>query len=234
MERDAFVDVLVDLHIFDAISTDYSLSKQFDEIDSTILYTSVLHKHNTTREQFDNTLAWYSKNTKEFDDVYNDVFGILDKQNEAISEKTKLFTGNEAELIWADKHYKHISKKEESYPAPITVELKGIGEYLFDIKLRVLPQDKSDSPTLLIYFFKDEADENPEDRLIFKRAALIKSNYTRDYQYFYTLEDESYKYAKIIIPETPDRDAGKAKNLQLSRVRVMKVKEKAVEADKEE
>lgn len=228
LEKKQFVDVLVDLHIYDAVSTDYSLSAQFLAIDSTVLYRSILAHHNTNRAEFDATLDWYAEHPKRFNEVYDEVFGSVERINNDLSEKNKLFTGKNTDVVWVDKKHKHFIGDTITYPEPYVIDLKGVGTYLFDIKIRILKQDLSESPSLHIYLYKDKADANAEDRLLVARTTLIKTNYSRDFQYVFDLAEEEYKYAKIIIPETVDRGAGKNKNLQITKMRVLKVKEEEI------
>ena len=225
LSREELVNLLIDLHLYDAMATDYSLNTHLEDIDSASLYTSVLSKHEIDRDGFYKTLQWYSNHPDEFASIYDEVFGTLNKQYEGFNKLGSLFSGNGAREIWSNKRYKHIHGDTVKYPDPYIVEIVTTGTYLFDIKCRMLTQDLSEDPYLNVYFFKHESDQVPSERLEVCRVPIIKSNFTRDYQYQFLLEDPSYRFIKIILPETPDRLAGKQKNLQINRVRVLRKNE---------
>jgi len=72
VERDVFVDVLVDIHLADGVSNDRKFNRKYDA-DSIDMLSPILEKHHITREMFDTTLVEYSKYPELFDQVYNDV-----------------------------------------------------------------------------------------------------------------------------------------------------------------
>lgn len=220
--KEDFIDLLIDLHVFDAISTDFNIKSQLNDLDSLSVQASILEKHNTTKGKFEKTMKWYSEQPDLLADIYDEVFGTIDKRNEQLNEKIGLFNMSESKEIWSDKKFLRILGDTVKYPAPHIIGTKGIGTYLFDLKIRMLPQDKSADPYLKLYFHKTLRDTSNLERLLIAHVPLVKSNYTRDYQYVYELEDDSYKYVTIILPETPDRESGKNKNLQISRIRILK------------
>lgn len=72
IEREVLVDVLVDIHLADAITNDRIFNRKFDA-DSIDLLSPILEKHHVSREMFDTTLAVYSQYPELFDQVYNEV-----------------------------------------------------------------------------------------------------------------------------------------------------------------
>ena len=83
IKRDKFVDVLVDVHIAEGISTDRFRLK-IDSIESTSLYLSVLEKHKVTEEQMLATTLYYSRHQREYKKIFTDV---LDKLSILIEEE---------------------------------------------------------------------------------------------------------------------------------------------------
>jgi hypothetical protein len=227
--RQEFIDLLIDLHLYDAIATDYSLKAQMNDVDSLMLYSSLFKKHHTDRTKFDATMNWYSGNPDEFAKIYDEVFGKLDKQNESLEKILKLFDSDEVEEVWSQKNYLNVIGDTAKYPEPFTVSVSDTGTYFFDIKLRMLLDDLSESPFISVYFYKNESDTNELERLQVVWVPIIKNNFIRDYKYVFKLKDETFKYIKIIIPDTPDRESGKSKNIQISRLRVLKKRNKPIE-----
>lgn len=227
--KEEFIDLLIDLHVFDAISMDFNIKSQLSELDSLTLHASILEKHNTTKENFENTMKWYTENPDLLAEVYNEVFGTIDKRNEQLNENIGLFNISKSKEIWSDKQFLRILGDTVKYPEPYVIETEGLGTYLFDLKIRMLPQDQSLDPYVKLYFHKGISDTISEERLLIAYVPILKTNYTRDYQYIHDLQDDSYKYMKIILPDTPDRESGKNKNLQISRIRIFKKKEVATD-----
>ncbi len=84
--REVLVDVLVDLHLVDAITNDRKFHQRY-EADSIDLVTPILVKYNINQAMFDTTLAEYSRHPDLFDHVYNEV---LIKLNVMLDENDKL------------------------------------------------------------------------------------------------------------------------------------------------
>ncbi len=219
LRKDDFVNLLVDFHYYDAMITDHAVASQFKEIDSASVYSAVLDKYNTDQETFYKTLDWYSHHPKEFAEVYDEVFGILNKRKEALNELSESFSDRDLNNIFNEGRYKKYEGDSISYPAPFYIELTGLNDYYFDIRLRMLKEDASRNPYILISLLKDKNDTIGQKDII--KAPIVKSNFTRNFQFVYTLDDSTYKYARIEIPNTIDRDAFKHKDLQISKLRVM-------------
>jgi len=62
--------VLYDYHAAKALGDAVAPS---DKYKATLYYLNIFEKHHTTEEQFDSTLAWYSRNPEAFDKVYQKV-----------------------------------------------------------------------------------------------------------------------------------------------------------------
>ena len=218
--RDDFITILTELHTYDAVGSDYSIKSQLKDIDSATLYNSIFAKYNTDKAMFDSTMHWYSGQPEELAGIYDIVFGNLYKQNEELNEYSKLFEDSEENEIWNGPGHLNVVGDTAKYPEPYVIEIEEKGTYLFELSLRLEDDDQSESPYLVIYFFKDKDDTKPEERIEVCRSLIGKSNILRKYQYIFELEDDSYKYIKIIVPETPDRDSHKNKNLQIYRLKI--------------
>lgn len=83
--KEDFVDILVDIHLMDGIMQQPNLRNSLTKNDTIDYYNAVLRSSNYTRGQFDSSIAYYSKNIKEFDNIYQDVLSTLN-QMEARAE----------------------------------------------------------------------------------------------------------------------------------------------------
>ncbi|MCP4310724.1 MAG: DUF4296 domain-containing protein [Bacteroidetes bacterium] len=73
IQREIFVDVLVDLHLVDGISSDRKFFRKYEGVDSIDVLGPVLEKYQVSHQMFDTTIYEYSRYPELFDQVYNDV-----------------------------------------------------------------------------------------------------------------------------------------------------------------
>lgn len=222
---DKMADLLVELHMFDAISTDHTLNQITGDIDSLTIYTSVLAKYGTNRENFEATMKWYSNNPDKLSELYDNVFGTINKNHQNLNDQLTQFNfgGKESEIIYSSHKYTDIRGDTIKYPDPIIIKTDSIGTYLFSIRLRMFKDDKSKNPRILGYF--TDNDTVALDSLEIINFPILKSDYSRDYQFIVELNDTIFKYIKLTIPEVDSLPINFRKNLQLSSIKVAKKKE---------
>lgn len=93
VERDVFVEMLVDIHLIDGVTNDRKFHHSY-EADSIDLMTPIMEKYQVSRSMFDTTLAEYSLYPELLDLVYNDV---LIKLNVMLDENDKHLTNTPEE-----------------------------------------------------------------------------------------------------------------------------------------
>jgi hypothetical protein len=223
--RKQFTQLLTEIHLFDALATEYVIREEMRKIDSATLYSSIFAEYGVDQHQFDNTLKHYTRRPKEFEEIYNDVFAEITKINEEFKSEEQLYNSAAGDELLHVKSFKQFKGDTIKYPAPYVVELKGKGTYLFEVKARIFKDDKAVNPEILVYLFIDDQDRPIKKRLEIIRTPMLKLNFARTYQYAYELQDETFKYAKIFVPYTPNRDNVFRKHLQVTKVRVLKLKE---------
>lgn len=81
--RDQFVDILVDVHIAEAMTKEQFRLK-FDTIYSTSMYMAVLEKYQVTKDEMLTTSLYYSRHQREYKKIYTDV---LDKISIMLEEE---------------------------------------------------------------------------------------------------------------------------------------------------
>lgn len=81
--REAMVKILKDVHLLEATlaarKTAVGITDPVGEFD-------VFKKNGVTREQYNNSIAWYSKHLEAFKEIYNTVFDEL-KREQALQQK---------------------------------------------------------------------------------------------------------------------------------------------------
>jgi hypothetical protein len=220
MSKDDFVDILVDIHIFDAYSTEHSLSDYISDIDSLSLYSSIFHKYHTNAASFQATMDFYSSQPEQLGKIYDEVFGKINRLNQELTDQLNLFSASDLVSLSNINKYFVVRGDTANYPKPFIIPIKEPGKILVTAQIRLLPDDKSEDPHIYAYFYKDEADSNPKDRLEFLDFLMRKSNFSRDYQFIYDLKDKDYKYMHIQIPAVKEQDSAYMKNMQISTLRV--------------
>jgi len=90
IERDQFVEVLVDVHIAQALYND-RLRINIDSVESEPLYMSVLEKHGVTEDAMAATTKYYTRNPRKYDKVYTEVLSQISlKLEEGKAEKENM------------------------------------------------------------------------------------------------------------------------------------------------
>ena len=87
--KEVLVEVLTEIHLVDGITEDRKYYRKYNFNDSIDLMTPIFEKYNVTREQFDSTIAEYTRYPELLDKVYDEVIMKLnqmldenDEQNE--------------------------------------------------------------------------------------------------------------------------------------------------------
>jgi hypothetical protein len=223
IEKSDFVDIIVDIHLVDAMATDHTLNKITGNPDSLLLYSSVLSKHHVDREQFDASLKWYTQKPEVLEDIYEQAFAKMNKVSQKWSDELDLFTSGESKILYRTKKYIDTRGDSVQYPDPIFIDLDSVGTFLFDIKIRMLTNDKSENPRIRAVFYNNK--ENPTDSLVALNYSILKSNFSRDYQYIVPVENKDFTILKIQIPVVDNPSKVYHKNLQLSSLNVSILKE---------
>ena len=73
IEESKFIDVLVDIHLADAILVVKGYRVRTDSTKIRLFYNDVLLNHNVTQKQIQNTFKFYASNPKKFEAIYEQV-----------------------------------------------------------------------------------------------------------------------------------------------------------------
>jgi len=82
--REKLVEILVDMHMADAIQSTPSfrdLSLDYDSID---LYSDIFLQHETNKLAFDSTMIYYSKNPRDLVSIYDEVIMKMTMINDSL------------------------------------------------------------------------------------------------------------------------------------------------------
>lgn len=91
IEESKMIDVLYDVHLAEGIADfrKYNTTEKFVPYSSIEMFKSVLVKHSISVEQFQKSLYYYNRKTRQMDKIYQQVLDRFNKEREKIDEKRK-------------------------------------------------------------------------------------------------------------------------------------------------
>ncbi|MBP7496715.1 MAG: DUF4296 domain-containing protein [Bacteroidales bacterium] len=81
IHRDTMISILTDINIAEAILTINENAKDSNKL-ATGYYKSIFDKHKTTKEQFETSFKYYSKNPELINKIYDEVINNLTRLQE--------------------------------------------------------------------------------------------------------------------------------------------------------
>jgi hypothetical protein len=73
ISRNTFTDILVDIHMMDAITNGPEFYRKFGATDSLNINEEIFRKYDVTKAKFDSTMVYYSRNPEQYLKIYDDV-----------------------------------------------------------------------------------------------------------------------------------------------------------------
>lgn len=168
LEKEKFTDILVDIHIADALLA----SQQMHDIelrrDSASYYNYIYKKHNITRAQFEKNLAFYAKEPKEFSALYDDVrfkISVLHKNLHALKlSKQEVDTTN----LWTEKETYSLPADGITNPIPFKIKCTKQGVYSLEAEMKIFADDNSKDlrMTLIVTYTDNTSDRNSNGTMV--------------------------------------------------------------------
>lgn len=178
---DQLVDVLVDIHLADAIALQNTPRYSGFELDSAILYQSVFNKYGVTRAMFDSTLNYYSARPEQFQAIYTRVTAklnlMIEEELNAPQEEPEL---KKPELIWQASSIYALPEMGNNNRVEVDIPIKSTGEYRITATIKVYSDDESLDPRISLYYWYDDGSEDGF-RINFDDVMLAKDGNQHDY-----------------------------------------------------
>ena len=210
-----FVNLLVDLHIADAIAMNHIINENFGKLDSAILYKTVLDKYGYTREQMENSMKYYSGESEKLVEIYDDVFSTLSKRSDEAKENYNKTSVSRTHRIWkAQKNRYGIFGDSLQYPPPFDIPVDSTGTFVLSVNIRMTENDSSVNPRIEAYFY-DPDNDTPDSRVYFDEVSILKGGYTREYTLIQELKDPDLRNMRIILPKQDNPDSVFSKALEI-------------------
>jgi len=89
VEQEKMVDVMVDVHLTEAILRNKKISGEELDKKTSDYYSRIFHKHDITKKQFDSSLVYYEKNVDQFNEIYEEVIVKLNKKQRKAEQARK-------------------------------------------------------------------------------------------------------------------------------------------------
>ena len=216
--RNDLVELLVDLHIADAIAMNHSINENFGKLDSAILYRTVLEEHGYTRQQMEASIKLYSRDIEKMMGIYDDVFARLSKRSEDSKELYSAASPSRAHHLWKAPTSRYFVKGDSlKYPDPFELEVDTTGKFVLSAEIKLSLQDSSINPRISACFYDPE---NEVAEMYCKEVVLRKAPYTRDYMSFFEMNDPGLTHMRIIIPKQDNPDSLFMKSLEIYNIRL--------------
>jgi hypothetical protein len=90
LNKDSLINVIVDMHLGDAILMEPSVATKQITINKPEYYSAILKKHSVTKENFQKSIDFYSQNPEEYETIYETVVEKITLLQSVILSKDSL------------------------------------------------------------------------------------------------------------------------------------------------
>jgi hypothetical protein len=90
--REKFVNILVDMHLTDVITSGNSYYRRYEPGDSLDLYNAIFEKYHTSKSMFDSTVSMYTRRPDVYLKVYDEVLLKLNYILDTLKKNTPKFS----------------------------------------------------------------------------------------------------------------------------------------------
>lgn len=195
IKRDTLVKLLVDVHLTDGVLSTKNIYTSHKKFLPSFYYNHIYSKYGTNAAQFDSTILYYSIHSNEFEIIYDEVVDSLNRleteMRKSLHEKHLL---QDTMNLWTKSvFYRQTKLVDDKFNIDIPISQNGF--YTLRLDLKLYNKDKSDSPHLKAYFWKQDSTETG-NRLYFDSILYKKDNQFHSYQTKLELSDSTYTHLK--------------------------------------
>ena len=213
------IPLLVDIHLADGMAISYRFISLPDNLDSTVLYSSIFEKHGVSRMQFDSTMSYYTNHPDDLNKIYEKVIERLSKleseiRNEEKEEKTKKET-----VIWEDSSSYMLPADGRINRISFNVAVSKLGEYTIHAKIKVFNDDESIAPKMNAFFWHDnDTADGYSD--YFKSKAIKKDKNLNNYEITKKLHNKNITHIKGNIYDHSNQDSLFSKHAYITGIKI--------------
>ena len=190
LKENRLVDLLVDMHYFESV---YSVTGHISGFrpdrgpDSLDFYQPVLDMHGIGREEFVETMRYYSFNPPQFEALYNYVIDEINRRHTMAQmarsdapEPIEEYAARPAqqENLWTLAEDWVFPGADTNKMISFEIPVFEPGTYTFSADIKLDPEDYSENPAVDIWFYHDDGTETVH-RERFGRVTIIKDGRSR-------------------------------------------------------
>lgn len=151
--KDKLTAILTDMQLVNSYYL-RNYQKSLLHNDSVNFYKSILSEYGYTGQQFDSTMKYYAGKSNDLDLIYEEVITRLSKMVQE-TYHTNLEENDTLKNLWTKKNYWFLPKDGKRNIIPISIPVKGKGNYSVSFHCKVFPDDKSEKLSTFLYFWYD-------------------------------------------------------------------------------
>jgi hypothetical protein len=229
LKEKPLVDLLVDMHYFEAV---YAITGHIGGprpdrgIDTLDFYQPVLDRHRIGRDQFVETMRYYSYNPVQFELLYNRVIDELNRRHTmAQMERSEQETSGWQEPLRAETRDLWPLKTEWVFPAAadtnkmvsFEIPVYEPGTYTFSAEIRLDPEDYSENPAVDIWFWHDDGTAEGVTEH-FGRVTIIKDGRSRHITITAVLKDTFNTFVMGRVLDLSNRDGQRERHAEVRNI----------------
>ena len=179
------VSMLAKIHIVEASIKASDATRDYFKKDTIDLYGKTIESFGYTKRQFDSSLAYYSKDPKVLDDIYDKVINKLSVLDAKLAEENSiksdsLIKSDTLTNLWNQKQDWELPTDGIMNSIDFSIPTIGLGTYTISADICVFPNDQSVNGLIEAFFFIDE--KTPKlNRLHSKSSLFIKDGKVHNY-----------------------------------------------------
>ncbi len=158
-EKD-LVAILAKIQIIDASVQHNIYNQTLLNRDTIDYYSKTIQSFGYTKEQFDSTIGYYSRNPKAFDIIYDKVIAELSRIDTEISKNIALSTdsinSDTLNNLWKLKLLYEFPIDDSLGAIDFYIPVKGLGTYTISTNARIFEDDSTLKPSIEAFFFFDD------------------------------------------------------------------------------
>lgn len=199
------VQVLVDIHIADAIAMIVPYSDPDNIPDSAQVYSALFKKHHITRAQFDSTMAYYTRKPEKLTKIYTEVNTILNKRESDITAEGEKPADDKKIVIWQDNKIYILPQMGKREKIEINIPVSKAGVYTFSAKIKMYDDDQSVAPRITLFFWYDNG--TPKGyREYFTSTPVLKNGQADNYTVSRQLTNPNITHIKGFVLDHSNPD----------------------------
>jgi len=214
IEKDKFVDLLVDIHKIDALLSTKQMNDVNVKVDSASYYNFVYKKHNVSRNEFDSTLKFYTERPEDFAKIYKLVIEKISVLKKDESLKTDVKKAVDSTNLWKLKEHWNLPADGEKSTIPFRIDATKSGSYNLSAEFCIYSDDKTKDLRMTIFAHYSDGTDDTKSISINQRDGLYK-------QYLITITTNANKKLEYLHGWVCDHSIGtKSKHMDIRNIKL--------------